>query len=124
MRSGGVIAVSRGCAASAPTRGPISPSRSAIRWMCVSTGITGMPSENRSTQLAVFAPTPGSAVRNAIAASGSSSASQPRSSPAGVSSNSARIAWIRGAFWLARPPGRSTATSCAGVASSTSCQRG
>ena len=92
--------------------------------MCVSTGITGMPSENSSTQLAVFAPTPGSAVRNAIAAAGSSSASQPRSRPAGDAASSARIAWIRGAFWFASPPGRSTATSCAGGAASTSCQRG
>lgn len=34
------------------------PSRFAIRWTWVSTGIAGMPYPNTSTQLAVFGPTP------------------------------------------------------------------
>ena len=59
MRAGGVAAVTRSCARSALVPGGISPSRPATRCTCVSTGITGTPKLNRSTQLAVFTPTPG-----------------------------------------------------------------
>lgn len=34
------------------------PSRFAIRWTCVSTGIAGIPYPNTSTQFAVLGPTP------------------------------------------------------------------
>ena len=58
-------------------------------------------------------PHPGSAVRNAIASAGELG-QPPRSRPYGPASRSRSTAWIRGAFWLASPPGRSASTSSAG----------
>ena len=59
--SGPASSVSSGCACSAVTFASMMPSRRATRCTCVSTGITGRPSEKSSTQAAVLGPTPGSA---------------------------------------------------------------
>ena len=65
-----------------------------------------------STQAAVLRPTPGSESRNSSDSSRGAVSVQSRS---GCSPSCSRIAWIRGAFCLARPPGR--------IASSTSLDR-
>ena len=55
------------------------PSRVPTRETWVSTGTSGMPKENRSTQAAVLRPTPGSAVSSARACSTGRSRSRRRS---------------------------------------------
>ncbi|MFZ0698818.1 MAG: hypothetical protein WAN74_01290 [Thermoplasmata archaeon] len=50
------------CSVSSGVRVRTIPSRLAMRWTCVSTGIAGIPYPNTRTQLAVFGPTPGSEV--------------------------------------------------------------
>ena len=71
-----------------------------------------MPQVKISTQAAVLRPTPGSESRNSSDSSRGAVSVQSRS---GCSPSCSRIAWIRGAFCLPRPPGR--------IASSTSLDR-
>ena len=78
------------------------PSRPPTRWTWTSTGISGMPQVKISTQAAVLRPTPGSASRNSSDSSRGAVSVQSRS---GGSPSCSRIAWIRGAFCLPRPPG-------------------
>ena len=68
-----------------------------------------------------FAPDPGSASRNSSDSSRGAVSVQSRS---GCSPSRSRIAWIRGAFCRARPPGRIASSTSATGASRTSSQVG
>ena len=119
--AGGVMAVRIACAASAPVPAGISPTRPAIRWMWVSTGITGTPRLKSRTQLAVLGPTPGSATSQSIASRGRHAS---RATPGRARRGPRSTAWMRGAFWTASPPGRRASTRSASGASRTSAHLG
>lgn len=94
----------------------IQPRRLATRHTCVSTGKTARRSEYISTHLAVFAPTAGSASRNASAAA---SSMVPRQS----SDVRPVSAWSRASIWLmraalrrAKPPQRMRSSTSSGLA--------
>ena len=85
--------------------GGIRPSRRETRCTCVSTGRASRPSAKLSTTAAVFGPMPGQRrqVVAGLAVGHLARATTDRSAPS-RSRTSRRIAWIRGAFVLARPP--------------------
>src|SRR4051794_267874 len=119
--SGGTIAAISSWARSKEALAGKRPRRPPTRWTWTSTGISGIPQVKISTQAAVLRPTPGRSKRNSSDSSRGAVSVQSRS---GGSPSRSRIAWIRGAFCRASPPGRIASSSSATGASRTSSQVG
>src|SRR5919197_809840 len=82
----------------------IQPRRAVTRWTWVSTGKAARPIEKVSTHAAVLGPTPCRLVRYSSTSRSLSPSSLVRSMRPSRPSISARMRWMRGAFWSAMPP--------------------
>src|SRR4051812_16367884 len=106
--AGGTIAIISSWARSKEALAGKRPRRPPTRWTWTSTGISGIPQVKISTQAAVLRPTPGRPSRTSSASSRGAVWVQ---SGWGGSPSRSRIAWIRGAFCFASPPGRIASSS-------------